>query len=59
MSAMREFAVKVRCDRRTHTETVYTINVEHAWGHAARIEQQYETDYGYTARVVAIKEVTR
>lgn len=53
----REFAVKVRCDRRIHTETVYTINTEHAWGHAARIEQQYETDYGYKATVVSVKEV--
>jgi len=55
----REFAVKVRCDRRIHTETVYTINAEHTWGHAARIEQQHEIDYGYKATVVSVKEVKR
>ena len=52
-----EFIVKVRCDGRTYSESVITLDAETAWGHAARIEQQYETDYGYKARVIGVKEV--
>lgn len=52
----REFAIKVRCDGRIHTETVYTINAETAWGHVPRIEQQIQNDYGYKATVVSVKE---
>jgi len=54
---MTEFAVKVRCGGRTYTEAVYTIDSETAWGHAIRIEAQYEHDYGYKARVIGVKEV--
>ena len=51
------FIVKVRCGGRTYNESVITLDAETAWGHAARIEQQYEIDYGYKARVVSVKEV--
>ena len=56
-NTMTEFAVKVRCDGRTYTEAVYTIDAETAWGHAARIEAAYQRDYGYKARVLSVKEV--
>ena len=52
----REFIIKIRCDRRIYTESVYTISTEHAWGHQAQLEAQYERDYGYRARVISVRE---
>ena len=52
----REFIVKIRCDRRIYNESVYTISAEHAWGHQAQLEAQYERDYGYRARVIHVRE---
>jgi len=53
----REFQIKVRCGGRTYTESVFTIDVEHAWGHQAQLEAQYERDYGYSARITQVREV--
>ena len=39
-----------------YNESVYTISAEHAWGHQAQLEAQYERDYGYRARVIHVRE---
>jgi len=57
MTQYREFQAKVRCGHNTYTESIYTIDREHAWGHATEIEMRYQTWYGYKARVTAVKEV--
>lgn len=57
MSNAREFIIKVRCDGRIHTETVWTTDAETAWGHQIRIEQRIENEYGYKARTISVKEV--
>ena len=54
---IREFAIKVRCGGQTFTETVYTYDSETAWGHQSRIENMYERDYGYKARITSVREI--
>jgi hypothetical protein len=54
---MKQFQIKVRCGGHTYTESVYTIDTEHAWGYQGELEARYERDYGYSARITQVREV--
>jgi hypothetical protein len=36
---------------------VHTYDSETAWGHQIRIENMYERDYGYKARITSVREI--